>query len=138
MSAKLAQVIEGAIVETNCCQRKHLFRDVQQRLDDTKFKINPGTGTSYDDIQVGVVLVGPGETKATPQLDPFDPGATPSASDYAGGAGGASIYATLSASELENHTITISSVPSNNPGAAYPPSEVTFMEIRRRGNSDTI
>jgi hypothetical protein len=123
---------------SNVSDRYSIISALPESAGGTKFKINPGTGTSYDDIQVGVVLVGPGETKATPQLNPFDPDATPSASDYAGGAGGASIYATFSASELENHTITISSVPSNHPGSAYPPSEKSYIEIKNDSDTTVI
>ena len=80
-----------------------------------KFTINPGYGTDYGDFQVGVVLVGAGET--------------PGPSTYSGGKGGASIYATLSATDISNNTITLQSGTTNVSGDPYPPTTLTSMEI---------
>ena len=79
-----------------------------------KFSINPGYGTDWSDFQIGVVLVGPGET----------PGPT----TYNGGKGGASIYADLSANDISTNIIRLQSAVTNVSGQNYP-TGLTSMDI---------
>jgi hypothetical protein len=78
-----------------------------------KFTINPGYGTDYGDFQVGVVLVGPGETPPSP---PTNQGSPMDFVNSSGGQGGASIYADLSANDISNNAIIIQSGITNVSG----------------------
>ena len=66
------------------------------------FHINPISPSDWTDYQVGVVLVGPGETKETPIY-----GQGILSENYEGGKGGASIYADFSANEILTNEITL-------------------------------
>ena len=88
-----------------------------------KFSINPGYGTDWRDFQVGVVLVGPGETKETPI---YGEGIVPE--QYNGGKGGASVYADLSANDISTNIITLQSAVTNVSDQNYPTS-LTSMDI---------
>jgi len=72
--------------------------------DGVKFSINVGPGTDWDDYQIGVVLVGPGETPASP---PTNQGSPTYFVQSSGGQGGASIYADLSANDILTNEITL-------------------------------
>ena len=95
-----------------------------------KFSINPGYGTDWSDFQIGVVLVGPGETKETPI---YAEGMV-SEEQYSGGKGGASVYADLSANDISTNIIRLQSAVTNVSGQNYP-TGLTSMDI---SNVNTI
>ena len=94
--------------------RYSIISVLPEASDGVKFTINPGYGTDYGDFQVGVVLVGPGET--------------PGPSTYTGGRGGASIYADLSVNDISTNIIRLQSAVTNVSGQNYP-TGLTSMDI---------
>ncbi len=94
--------------------RYSIISVLPEASDGVKFTINPGYGTDLSDFQVGVVLVGPGET--------------PGPSTYTGGRGGASIYADLSVNDISTNTIRLQSATTNVSGENYP-TGFTSMDI---------
>ena len=94
--------------------RYSIISVLPEASDGVKFTINPGYGTDLIDFQVGVVLVGPGET--------------PGPSTYTGGRGGASIYADLSVNDISTNTIRLQSATTNVSGENYP-TGFTSMDI---------
>ena len=94
--------------------RYSIISVLPEASDGVKFTINPGYGTDLIDFQVGVVLVGPGET--------------PGPSTYTGGRGGASIYADLSVNDISTNIIRLQSAVTNVSGQNYP-TGLTSMDI---------